>query len=344
MAFRPGKSTPLSAKSSSPVNEVSEVTPTVPLSKRYPPPIPGVIPFGALVIFAGASGVGKTVMLSEMLVRLREGRTIWGHPTNCPADFFYLAGDRPWDPTFTDTFEVAGFPDIKHYALADDTPEDPSTWRKEDALKILARLLEKKLQPTAGSLVIVDPAYPLFIKGNQNDARDVAVSMHGFRRLVQRFQITLICCANTAKEREENKTQRPQDRVSGSGAFIAYSDTNMYMHDNGNEGGTVFGWTPRRAAHECFQVQFDPHTRLFVPYTGQLAPDDPITATDPLHPKTQQVLDLVPVEGMIETAELIDAAEGLGLNEPTTRYHLRKLKDRQLVVHIYSKVGRQKPS
>ncbi len=154
-----------------------------------------MIPFGSLTIFAGAAGVGKTVMLSEMFARIRDGRPVWGHPTNPPTAFYYIAADRPWFPTFHDTVTCAGFADIPHYALADDDDQRPSNWSEGTAFLMLESILIDKLKPIPGSLIAIDPAYPLFIKGDQNKARDVAVSLHVYRRLMAAFHVTLIAAA-----------------------------------------------------------------------------------------------------------------------------------------------------
>lgn len=304
-----------------------------PPGPAFPDPIPGVIPFGTLTIFAGAAGVGKTVMLSEMLARMRDGRPVWGHPTNPPTGFFYLAADRPWYPTFADTFACAGFPDIAHYALADDPDQRPSQWQERTAFLLLESILTDKLKPTPGSVLVIDPAYPLFIKGDQNKARDVAVSLHVYRKLITRFQVSVICCSNVTKERTDSSFVRPQDRISGSGAFSAYSDTQMYLMDKKGEGyPQLFGWTPRRAAAEEFQVEFDQKTRLFVPYTGQLPADDPEIA--PLADvKLQPVLDLIPpFPDAIRAADLEDLALGtLRLSRATLHRYLTVLEGHGLI-------------
>lgn len=336
--MRPGQSRPTPPSNASPTRTLTPPT-------RYPDPIPKIIPFRSLTIFAGASGVGKTIMLSEMLVRIRDGRTVWGHPTHQPTGFYYLAGDRPWEPTFEETFAVVGF-DVPHYSLADDRKKRrPKEWLTLKAdTTLLEGILRDKLQPIPGSLVVLDPAYPLFTLGNQNDAKAVAATLHWFRDLIWEFQITLICCANVAKEREGDKIRRSQDRVSGSGAFIAYSDTNMYMHDGDGEGGTVFGWTPRRHPAEEFRVEFDYKTQLFVPYSGVLedSPEADIFAT--MEPKIPLVYALIPAvvadkAAWIETAVLTTLAAEIA-SPATIRRYLDALVKRGLIERDWGVVRR----
>lgn len=333
------QSKPTTAPSASP-----QADPPAPTS--YPDPIQDILPFGSLAIFAGASGVGKTRMLASILARIRDGRQVWGHKTHLPTGFGYIAADRPWFPTFDVTFTIAGFPEIPHYALADDPTTHPKNWTTEGAFTLLETIL-KKLKPVPGSLVVVDPAYPLFIKGNQNEARAVAVSLHWYRRFLTQFQITMICCANVAKERESDKMARSQDRVSGSGAFIAYSDTNIYMLDPKGEGyPTMFGWTPRLGSAEEFPVQFDPDTKLFVPYTGIL-PASPIEETFAyLDTQVKAVYELIPpavgAECWIETSVLIPlVVERLEVSAATVFRYLATLDKNGLIERGHGKVRRK---
>src|SRR5262245_20619483 len=87
--------------------------------KRYLDPIPDIVPHQSLSYMSGASGVGKTRILADMLARMRDGRPICGHVTNPPTGFYYLAADRDWS-TFERAFKAAGFPDINRYVLAED--------------------------------------------------------------------------------------------------------------------------------------------------------------------------------------------------------------------------------
>jgi hypothetical protein len=295
-----------------------------------------------LTIFAGAAGVGKTVMLSEMFARIRDGRPVWGHPTHPPTAFYYIAADRPWFPTFHDTFNCAGFPEISHYSLADDPDQNPGNWTERTAFLLLETILADKVQPLPGSLIAIDPAYPLFIKGDQNKARDVAVSLHVYRRLMAAFSCTFVCCSNVTKERTDSTFTRPQDRISGSGAFSAYSDTQIYLMDRKGEGyPQIFGWTPRRAAAEEFKVEFDPVTKLFIPYLGELEADDPETLPL-LEEKVKEVYRLVPLfPGEIDTTELEDLAKDhLSISRATLHRYLKVLESHRLISHVYGKVKR----
>lgn len=239
----------------------------------FPDPIPGIMPFGTLTVFAGAAGAGKTTMIADWVGRWRTGRTIWYRPTNPPTDFAVISMDRAWN-TNQQIFAKAGYPDIPHYALAEDDHFDHAELMKPyDALNLFHRLLDvcyNGVPPPPGAHVIVDPAVPLLIAGNPNAARDVARSLLGFTREAKQRQITLTALAHFGKQSGDNTTRytRPQDRIAGSGAFAGFSDTQMYLcaAEPPEQPYQLFGWVPRLAPPDEFPCVFDPATGLFIPY------------------------------------------------------------------------------
>jgi hypothetical protein len=283
----------------------------------YLDPIPGLIPFGTVNIMSGASGAGKTTLKSSWCYAWKHGQPILGFPTNRPTGLYYLAADRPWHPTYADTFHAAHLhvpEDIEVYALLDDPTydcrslklhtrdQDKKLSAKKNAYDFLWHCLER-LHPIPGSLVFIDPLAPLFIEGDQNCARDVALSLHWLRRCAQRLTCTFICDANVAKLREGEDFKRPQDRISGSGAFLAYADTVFNFTEDGAlpTDPRTLSWRPRRAPAGEAKFCFDTTTKLYVPYTessygGGYSSQDRPTA----------LLTLVPAEG-IEIADLFDA-------------------------------------
>jgi RecA-family ATPase len=286
--------------------------------------------------FAGASGVGKTIMLAEWCARWRDGRTICGHTTRRPAGFAVLAADRDWS-TYARAFHAAGFSDIPHYTLAEDYESSPSTWGERTALELFEASLNK-LAPVPGTLVLVDPVAPLFIRGDQNRARDVAISLHWFRRCARNRSLTLICCANVGKPKMDEEYRRPQDRISGSGAFVAYSDTQIYMVGETDPVEHVsLGWTPRCAPAEEFKFQFDQNTHLFRPYT--------VPTSGKTKDRAAQLLPLIP-DGGIDVGDLLEAAtQTLHISQATFYRWISKLFESHRVQRdAYGIITTRKPS
>ena len=239
----------------------------------FPDPIPGVIPFGTLTVFAGAPGVGKTAMIADWIQRWRTARKIWGHFTNPATAYCYIAADRQW-ASHQLWFDAVGYPDIPRYSLADDPTFDlNSLSNPRTALDLLPRALDRAFngQPCpAGAHVFIDPVSPIFIAGNPNAARDVARTLLGMSRECQRRQINLTVTAHFSKQAAnvQDRYARPQDRIAGSGAFSGFSDTQIYLLDPepaAQQPWHLLGWNPRHAKPEEFACRRN-DTGLFCPY------------------------------------------------------------------------------
>jgi archaellum biogenesis ATPase FlaH len=318
------------------MSEPTILTPSASV-KCFPDPIPDIIPFGSLCLFAGASGAGKTIFLTEWIKRWLDGRTICGKPTQCPTGFYYLAADRDWS-TYAAALRAAGVDDIPHYVLATDRSLSPSKWSPEEALSLLKTCLDR-LKPIPGSVTIIDPLAPLFIKGDQNRARDVAISMHEIRRIGADLQTTMVCMANVAKAKVGEEHRRAQDRISGSGAFVAYTDTQIHLQENDEPAGVrTLGWTPRRGPAEEWQFQFDTETRLFVPYEGGQTGSQ--TLNESLEDaRLQQILALIPEEG-IQRKDLEQLIKDqLKISRATIDRDLQKLRQHRLIFWDAEKWG-----
>jgi hypothetical protein len=313
----------------------SSATSTDPSIPPFPDPIPGIIPFGSLCLFSGASGVGKTILKAQWCAALLRGDPILGIPTNPPSSIGYLAADRPWFPTYASAFSTAGVPDITRYCLMDPgSGYDPRALRagNHSAFDFFDQCLNT-LDPAPGSLVFVDPFAPLFIHGDQNNARNVAISLQWIRRCSQVRQLTLVCDANVAKLKADEDFKRPQDRISGSGAFLAYADTIFNFSEDAKLNGAAAStrtlmWQPRTGPFGEQTFNFDPVTRMFTPYTGLL---DEGTTED--NDRPTQVLALFPPEPEdIEFGGLFDLAhEAFNISKATLKRDLTVLITRGLV-------------
>jgi RecA-family ATPase len=190
------------------LSESNLLNTTASVNPSFPDPIPGVLPHGSLCLFAAAAGAGKTIFQTEWIGRWLSGRTICGKKTNCPTGFYYLAADRDWS-TYAAAFECAGVPESKivKYVLAEDVTQNPLDWGKESPLNFLHRCIIK-LNPIPGSILFIDPMAPLFVLGDQNRARDVAISMHFIRRMARQYNITIICNANVVKAKTDTEHKR----------------------------------------------------------------------------------------------------------------------------------------
>lgn len=299
-------------------------------ASTYLDPIPGIIPFGTITIFAGAPGVGKTAMLVDWIVRMRDGRTIWGHQTNPAVAYAYIAADRQWS-SHQKWLDLAGFSDIPRYSIADDP-----TFNLNDliggvkALDLFKRSLDRAnngspVEP--GTLVIVDPIAPIFIAGNANVSRDVARSLLGMSRECQSRKITLVVTAHFGKQTADKTTRytRPQDRIAGSGAFSGFSDTQIYLVDPDppDYPHHVLGWNPRHSRPEDFACKRN-DVGLFIPY--DVLTEDRICA---------EVLECFPDNRQVTSGEMYELVHGqYGYGRTTVKSALRRLHMQGRIIRI----------
>lgn len=305
-------------------------------SQPFPDPIPGIIPFGSLTVFAGAPGVGKTAMLAEWCVRWRDGRTICQKATNKPTAFYYFAADRQWK-SHQEWFDAAGFPDILHYSLADDHSFDLNRFKFVQKVGDLFEDMLNQLNPIPGSHVLVDPASPLFIAGESNKSRDVAITLLRFSRICKERGINITCVAHFGKQKLDPNDQyaRPQDRIAGSHAFSGYSDTQIYMIDPNppTQPYHLLGWVPRHSPPEDFRFK-RAMNGLFVPFELFEELD-----------RREAVLLCVPEEPLAVPAIIARIKEKCGLAEAQAQRYLQQLVKEGRIVRVRRGVYRQaKPS
>ena len=224
-------------------------------------PIPGIMPFGTLTVLSGAPGAGKTALIAEFYARLRDGRPVWGYPTNKPTGFAYIASDRQW-ASHQQWFDLVGMSDIPRYSLADDPHFDVKDIEESKALALFHDALKQcnnGAPPIPGSIVTVDPVTPLFIAGSPNSSRAVAKTLLTMSREARSFQITLMLVGHFGKQSADRNAryQRPQDRIAGSGAFSGFSDTQMFLcePDPPDHPFHMFGWNPRHRPPEEFMCR-----------------------------------------------------------------------------------------
>jgi hypothetical protein len=293
----------------------------------WPDPIPGILPFGTLTIFAGAPGVGKTTMIVDWMQRWRDGRSICGHPTHPPTHFYYVGADR--GQTREAFYAQLGHADHVTFfsVVLAESGIDYTKFQSPDHGSQLLTHVICQLDPIPGSHLIIDPLAPLFITGDQNRARSVASSLIGMSRLIEERQINITGAWHFSKQKI-NKTdqyRRPQDRISGSGAVVGFSDTQIYLVDPEppKQPYYILGWNPRHHPPEEFKFT---RQDWFVPYQGldEIGVEDESDAVR-LYRLSGQL-------GPLPTTELCARAiEALGFSRATF-YRLQRalLHDRRL--------------
>lgn len=300
----------------------------------FPDPIPGIIPFGTLTVFAGASGSGKSTMLDEWMVRWRDARTICGHPTCRPTAQYLLIADRRWDEDHSVWFRVLGWPDVPRYCLAEETVPD-YLWEPSRAVALFTYCLDQ-LRPIPGSHVFVDPMTPLFVAGDPNAQRPVARTLLQFNKLCAKYSINITVTAYFGKQKADHgdRYTRPVDRIAGSGAFAGYSHCQIYITEPEppDHPAYILGWKPRHAAEAEFSFARDPSTGLFVPF-------ELFTELD----KQEAVCRAIPETPIATTPLLARIRTAVKMSEATAERYLTKLVTDGRVTRIRKGLYRRLP-
>lgn len=230
-------------------------------------PIPGLIPYGSICTLSGASGTGKTRMMAGWLKRWVDGKTICGHQTNRPTAIGIIAVDRRWSQ-YQALFHQVGLPDIPHVAFRDMINFPWANLRTAAGRIGALKQAFDRLRLPAGALIMVDPL-SVFVTNKLMDYSEVAIGMSEIDKELKSRQFTCLGAFHTHKvyANKNDRTLRPQDRILGSGAQIAFTDTSIYLASPAemDEPYYELGFIPHNAAPEQHHFSMD-KTGLFIPF------------------------------------------------------------------------------
>lgn len=141
----------------------------------------------------------------------------------------YVAADRAQQ----NLEKKLNMPNVRFYSLVDDKTFSLDWLRQGDIA--LRRVLDR-----LGSfdLLILDPIAP-FTMGSLVDYRSVMISLIHIGRIAISLGATILATHHSTKARSDFNFLRPQDRISGSGAFQGYSGTQMVLTE-GRESGVDY--------------------------------------------------------------------------------------------------------
>ena len=288
---------------------LSEVTHPL---RTFPDPIPGVIDFGSICTFAGASGVGKTTMLLQWAVRWRDGKTICGRATNPPTGIGIISGDRR-RRAYLPLLAKIGWLDIPHYSLRDDPVFNWLGMKEARSRPLMFGNALDRLGLPPGGLVIVDPL-ALFVAGRLIDYHEVAIGLGLLDQQLRGRQLTMLGVFHIAKQwaNASDRTLRPQDRILGSMGQIGFSDTPIFLMgpEDLDTPFSGLGWTPHNEPGATFYFGRN-EQGLFVPHDENKVAEASARA--------QTLLPLIPIDG-IRRADLVALTAVTLAVSPATAY------------------------
>jgi hypothetical protein len=226
-----------------------------------------IFPSNEVHIIAGPSGSGKTRMLhQEFIPRLVAGSDVWGHQCRKPRKCVYFSLDRSI-ASIADTLrqmKLAPAATILS-AINDDIPLDIDSMyhiAEQYVPGVEVFIIESFLR----LFRVADDKKTMLQPGNINDYLQVSDFLTTLTRKCMQLGITLMCSTHTTKMRERDLIFSPRERLLGSVAWGAYSDTLVYigpvkLQDEINNNRRLY-IMPRNSAPAEFVYQFDQDGRL----------------------------------------------------------------------------------
>jgi hypothetical protein len=209
--------------------------------------ITGIMPAREVHLFGGPSGGGKTTVLIALVEALSKGEKIFGHASH-PTPFVYISSDR----SITDMHRTADRLGIDWKAFPIFIPSR----QMENVTDVIIAALKKF---PASKLVVIEGFSGFTPNGKTQDYHLVAHWLRSLQELCEAKDITLIGVVHSPKCKPDEKYESPRERIMGSVAWGAYSNTIFYVEPMILEGiGKVrsFFILPRNAPEEKFQLDW----------------------------------------------------------------------------------------
>jgi hypothetical protein len=219
--------------------------------------IDAILPTSEVHLIGGPSGAGKTTWLFQMLEDWSNAKPILGYGSN-PCPWKYIAADRSMRTTKRTIARTGSkvTDDIVHSMLFNFKYSRNITGILQwcDAIKF------------RDGLLVIDGIQSLTPQGKINHYDVVAEFLIGIQKLFATRGITIIGTAHSTKVREDEQIKNPRQRILGSVAWGAYSETIILVEpakeDNPACPERWLSLLPRNAPEIKLRLQFDSAGRL----------------------------------------------------------------------------------
>ena len=169
-----------------------------------------IFPAGEIHLIAGASGVGKSTWMMQFLDQWREYKLIFGRKSH-PLPYTWCSLDRSLK-SMNKTFErvgVLGVPNVDCRGIVE-----------------LAKVIESGREVCPDAKVFFIESFGLLApSGVRGDYGNVGLFLTRASRLCEREDITIFASVHLAKTKEGQGYTDPRQKVSGSVAWAAMTDT-----------------------------------------------------------------------------------------------------------------------
>jgi RecA-family ATPase len=209
-----------------------------------------LFPTQCIHFFAGPSGAGKTTYMGQFVLQWREGKAVFGRKSH-PVPFLYVACDRSMR-SVNRLFKRVGLAEMRCISIVD----------REDIETVDRLFLVVKKEFPDVRLLIIDGFAMLMDDGKVNDYAKVARFMRRMNRYCHKNDLTILALGHSTKMKEGEAYLDPRQRVIGSVAWGANSETIIYIepvHPDKieYEGQRRIRLLPREGKQEEFMLRFN---------------------------------------------------------------------------------------
>ena len=268
--------------------------------------IASILPAYECHLIGGPSGAGKTRWTFQSLIEWKTKQTFMGYPCVPFPSTAYLAYDRS-ESSIGET--LSNFPelDIPCYSLR----------RTKTSIDQLC-----KLYPTI-KLFIIDGLATLLPGGKINDYQVVSDFLCWIGETCTKHGITILGILHASKTKEGESYRNPRQRIAGSVAWAAYSETVILIEplnpDTPEDCKRRLFICPRNSKEISLDMVMTGTGRLLVEGDQNIENDELI------------ILEVLRNKGVMSVGQLIQNLVNLDISPKTVERRLKSLIDRRLV-------------
>lgn len=232
-----------------PKHEVKQELPDMALEDPELAYFEGLFPKGQVHLFAGASGAGKTTLAFEMYRALTQLDGEWLGRKTIPAAWAYISGDRASNSVKLTQKRVGV--DFKIFSMVDHGLVGADV--VSDVFPLLPKFYGYR-----PNFIYIDGFTSMCPGGKLNEYQPVAKWLATLQMYCQRKNLTIVGACHCTKVREGEQFIDPRQRIAGSVAWAAYSESVVLVEqDNGKDNGKRrVMLLPRNAASDAIPMEF----------------------------------------------------------------------------------------
>ena len=293
-----------------------------------------ILPRNRPHIIAGASGAGKTTLLVQMCREALDGKAWFGHPVQPDMKIGYIGTDRNSE-AYRHKFSTMGIKPFPIHRFLDAKKYRPSQVKANpmDWLETAYKMGDKP------DMLVIDPL-SCFLPAKIADYHANADCLVLMSQFCKELGTTLVGSYHAGKLKQDQGFMRPQDRILGSGALLAFSDTQIFLTDatevHKQPGYHLLTINPHDAPMEEHKLCRVKGAGTFEPWVeaDEYVREQRVLKAIPFEPDRRATSDIV--------AETTDA---LDLSERSIRRILKQLEDSgSIKAHGYGYYSRLKMS